>query len=108
MDKWISELKVGDKVIVVGNHYDRVDRVRKVTKTQIILAEDRHKYNKKAGCSIGTERFHHQYITEATDENVENTNRFYNKRRMTEKLQNVDWKNYDNETLEKIIAVLKS
>lgn len=67
MDKeFLKNLKVGDKVGVKEDN-PRIDYIKKITKTMIIL-QKLGRYNKETGRSVGGDGWHTTWIVEPTDE----------------------------------------
>ena len=53
MNDWLENLKRGDNVIISSRHYDDIDHVSRVTKTQICVKSTVSKFRKSNGCRVG-------------------------------------------------------
>jgi hypothetical protein len=63
--KWLEELRAGDKVFVNNRYGERIDRISKVTKTQIVIAPlDR--FDRATGRLRGQRARSTKYLTEWT------------------------------------------
>lgn len=64
--EWLNSLKPGDEVLVGGRWDDRIDKVGRVTATQIVVGGT--KYRKSNGRRVGATGFRIGYISELDKE----------------------------------------
>lgn len=74
-DDWLSNLKVGDVVIVHGSglHGDSIDKVAKLTKTQIVL-ERGSRFRRSDGCQPG-DGYHMGHLGKPSKERIDGIRR---------------------------------
>ena len=101
----LENLKVGDVVIVSGVFADKLSKVMRVTKAQI-LVDNRH-YWKKDGRIVGRSGFCCGRIKPATDEDIERINKREQKEELIAFIRKVAWCNLSLESLQAICDVVK-
>lgn len=54
--EWLAGLKVGDEVVICGRRYDEpvIDRIERLTNTQIVLVKDSQRFRRADGNGIGS------------------------------------------------------
>ena len=109
IEKWVSELKVGDKVYVSNPHRHGsgdIKFVEKITKTQVTVNDSR--FMKKSRRIIGS--YLNIWISEWTQEREDKIRKEeeHCKRReeLMSRLNSVSWYSYTNEQLQGIVKVL--
>lgn len=100
-----ENLKVGDLVIVSGSSADKLSKVMRVTKAQI-LVDSRH-YWKRNGSLVGGNDWRYGRIKPATDEDIERINKRKQKDKLIAFIRKVAWFNLTLESLETICDVVK-
>lgn len=101
----LENLKVGDIVIVSGVFADKLSKVMRVTKAQI-LVDNRH-YRKKDGCLVGGSEWEYGRIKPATDEDINRINERERKEELIAFIRRNAWSNLSLESLETICDVVK-
>ena len=66
--KELKDLVVGDDVLVTGMYYRRIAKVDKVTKTQIVIDNDR--FRRDSGWQIGSDRCNVRRISVPTEKEI--------------------------------------
>lgn len=66
-NEFLKNLKVHDDVGVLSRNDPRVDSVKKITKTMIVL-EKHGRFNRESGKAVGESIWTTSYITEPTEE----------------------------------------
>jgi hypothetical protein len=103
----LDDVKVGDLVIFDGFSFKRIERVVKLTKTQITTNKGR--YNKRNGHPIGGGGgYHSGYICAADEAELKKVHGEILHRRAASKLANTDWKKFPLETLQKVVEIVDS
>jgi hypothetical protein len=69
MGTWLESLEIGD--LVITGKSQRVCKVERVTKTQIVLEKQECKFNRQTGRMIGGSRYYSDYLEEATKEKLD-------------------------------------
>lgn len=107
---WLEELKVGDEVVVAGDRYhlDYVDKVTKLTAKQIALENSSYRYRRDTGSQIGGDNWNSRRLEEATPERKKEAQREYRRLRMIQTLTRTVWKELSDETLERVLEVIKT
>lgn len=101
----LENLKVGDVVIVSGVFADKLSKVIRVTKAQILV--DNCHYRKKDGRLIGGSDWHYGRIKPATDEDIERINKREQKEELIAFIRKSAWVNLSLESLQTICDVVK-
>lgn len=101
----LENLKVGDVVIVSGVFADKLSKVIRVTKAQILV--DNCHYRKKDGRLIGGSDWHYGRIKPATDEDIERIKKTERKNELMAYLKGVAWYKLPPESLKTICDVVK-
>ena len=66
-NEWLKYVKAGSEVAVSGGwHGDEIERVDRVTSTQVIIGHAR--YRRSDGKKMGTSRFYHRWLKPVTPE----------------------------------------
>ena len=102
-----ENLKVGDLMVVSGSytHGDCLQKVERVTKSQIIVGKRR--YWKKSGRLVGAEYWCYGYIRQATENDIERLSKVKQKNELLAFIHKVDWCNLSLESLQTICDVMK-
>lgn len=103
----MENFKVGDVVIVRGNSYnpDTVEKIVRLTKTQIVL-EDGRKFTRKSGRQVGCSDWSSFCISKATPEQIKKIQYKQQKEEPVVFLKTVKWKKFDLGFLESIIIAI--
>lgn len=68
MNSDLSNVQVGDKLIVCVANNKRLVCVTRITKTQIVV--DNIKYNRKTGRRLGVSNWHYEYLRIPTESDI--------------------------------------
>jgi len=103
---WLQKVEVGDTVII-SNRYSRwFDKVKRLTKTQIIVTKHDQKFNKTYGSLVGDGQYNwtqiHEATPEATAELLDNIKRA----NFTNIMENVVFNYLSTDQLERIVEVI--
>jgi hypothetical protein len=65
---WLSQLKAGDEVVVSGGFRRRLEKIARVTETQIVICEGTvaTRYNRKNGYRVGERGYDTPRLSEPT------------------------------------------
>lgn len=101
-------ISVGDKVIISSRHHHKsIDTVKRLTKTQIILAISNSKFDRNSGNLIGGSVYGSSSIAIASEELIKQVRSEQYKRKLFYYLKCLNWKNVSIKHLEKITLILK-
>lgn len=108
---WLDSLKPGQGVIRVKQSQHRVSRavfkVGRVTKTMIILENDRGRFSRKSGQRVGTGRFLTLWIERATPTAINKLNQDKRRAELRNYIRGTNFDTIDIATLQKISDLLK-
>lgn len=107
-NQWLQELKAGDSVVVSGagwHDVQEIEKVERVTKTQIILAGDQ-RYRKDDGHKVGGSAWRRGWLSQATPELVAQVQADELNRRLTVRMEDTKWKQVSLSKKERIAAIL--
>lgn len=103
-ESWLKTLKKGDLVILsTRGGFNRTLKVSRTTKTQIILEGFTGKFRISDGCLIGAAHWSWSEIIEPTKKIID----AMKKEKLIRTLSNTDWKEFELDTLTKIMFLLK-
>lgn len=68
VDDWLKELKVGDKVVILGRNVKSITTVTRLTATRIICRSKA--FMKSTGREVGASMWNANFLHEATPENI--------------------------------------
>jgi hypothetical protein len=108
---WLKSVKVGDVVAIVSTgygRYDRLSRVARLTKTQVILEGNSHRYKKDSGRGIGEDLWNHTRLVEATSARVASITEDTYRRKFINMVEAMDWGEVSTESIRRIREILKS
>jgi hypothetical protein len=98
-----DKFKVGDEVAVhFGYNSVRLDRVARLTKTQIVLT-DGSRFNARTGREVGDGSFYRAHLARPTDDDREKVAR----RRLMDAFNNIEPRKLSLKQLEAIVEIAK-
>ena len=96
---WLQSLSIGDEVVFQSRYDNRIEKVTKVTPTQIVVGKSRFK--KSSGYEIGGSRWSILHLVKPTEEirgGIEHA-------RLADRLKNMDFKKLSLDRLREIYSV---
>ena len=104
--KGLEDLKVGDKVMVVGAYiHNRISQVKKVTKKHIIV--EGSKYSKAFGYVVGYNNYSSNHIRPATEEDIKRVEEETEKRNIVKYLTKTHFEKLSLTTLVAISDIIE-
>lgn len=110
-NEWLRDIEVGDEVVFSGGgpmNKPGVDKVQRLTKTQIILEGSGTRYRRSDGRQIGVHSWHTRYLRPADAEKLKEIKNDQDKRIAVGYLTKLNWKNLSLESLNSVVEVVKN
>ena len=105
MVDWLSELKVGDRVIVSSNrNYDYLKKVKRLTKTVIVL-DNNMRYNRSTGGGKGEDAWSMTSLMEANPTNITILKEVIEKRKLIRDLQTTAFTKLSNRAMKAMLKI---
>lgn len=105
--EFLSNLKVGDKVVVYTNFCDdQILEVVRLTKTQILVGKEEMRFSKKDGMLVGGGAWSTTHIREAEEKEVEKI--LYNQevKKLLKKLHSINFNTLPLSKIKKILNLV--
>lgn len=99
-----EDLKVGDKVIVTNGRVERVESVRRLTKTLVFVGYK--SFRKNDGREYGGRPFGTMHLRKATPEAIAEIEKEMKRNDILDKVTRFRWGILDNKTLEKVYELI--
>ena len=109
---WLENLKVGDEVLISGGTLvgrDRLGKVSRFTKTQIIVNVDGHedRFKKGSGSSVGDHGYYSTFLREATSESIAAYKEELYRVVFQNKIRNLSWNDVPLDILKQIRELIE-
>lgn len=105
MDK-LSDVKVGDKLLVRTNYTERIEMVERVTETLVIT--ERHRFKKNDGYESGSSAWGYMSAKPATEEEVKRVNEENRRNSLASKCNGIRFENLSLAQLEEILKIAEN
>lgn len=105
MDK-LSDVKVGDKLLVRTNYTERIEMVERVTETLAITKGNR--FRKDSGYAQGCDKWSYVVAKPATEEDVKRITEANRHNILARKCVNINFKNLSIAQLEEILKIAEN
>lgn len=105
--EFLKQLKVGDKVLVFGRYAEQLRKVKKITKTMIILDND-NRFNLKSGHAVGAGIWDTTHLSECTPENMATFYRKFYTAKIVQMINNHYLEHFSNDELASLYETLKN
>ena len=106
MRNWLENIEVGQPVIVKGQWHKLIDKVQRLTKTQIILEQTYTRYRRSDGKAIGASSSFHPNICEATIEEIQKIQHSFARKNMINQIKKCNLNSMDDAKLVKIFKLV--
>lgn len=100
----LENIKVGDKVIVVKRYTRHVRKVKRLTKTQIVVDDD--KFRKSDGKSVNNYGWFSPFIRKATQELISEVEEEEKRTKLLYEVYHTDWNKLRTDKLEEVYKLI--
>ena len=107
MQEWIANLKPGDDIIHVGGWGASIRKVKRLTKTQVVVGDPEVKFNKETGYLVGRGRWNFSHIEEATPELMTKIKENEKRGELMDVIDNCKLTSLSTETLTKLANIIR-
>jgi len=108
MADWITKIKVGDTVIIDGKYGSMtIDTVARLTKTQIILRDDRSKFRRNDGFMVGGDIWAGTFLREGTALRLEQIRTARDKSELVRTIKSIALSDLSKQQLRDILHIAK-
>ena len=103
--KELKDLVAGDEVLVTGTLHRRIAKVDKVTKTQIVIDNDR--FRRDSGCQFGSDRWNVRRISVPTEKEISDVKEENLRKILINTISSFDFKRLSTDELKKVYNIVK-
>ena len=103
--KELKDLVAGDDVLVRGMHRRRIAKVDKVTKTQIVVGNDRFRRN--SGWQCGSDMWNKRRISVPTEKEISDVNEENLRKKLVYAISSFDFKRLSTDELKQVYNIVK-
>lgn len=103
--KELKDLVVGDEVLVKGMSYKRIAKVDKVTKTQIVVDNDRFK--RDSGWQCGSGIWNRRRVSVPTEKEISDIKEENFRKKLVYAISSFDFKRLSTDELKQVYNIVK-
>ena len=103
--KELKDLVAGDEVLVTGTLHRRIAKVDKVTKTQIVIDNDR--FRRDSGCQCGSDRWGRKSISVPTEKEISDVKEENLRKILINTISSFDFKRLSTDELKQVYNIVK-
>ena len=103
--KELKDLVAGDEVLVTGTLHRRIAKVDKVTKTQIVIDNDR--FRRDSGWQCGVDSWYRKSISVPTEKEISDVKEEGLRKTLIYAISSFDFKRLSTDELKKVYNIVK-
>lgn len=103
--KELKDLVAGDEVLVTGTLHRRIDKVDKVTKTQIVIDNDR--FRRDSGWQCGGDSWYRKSISVPTEKEISDVKEEILRKTLIYAISSFDFKRLSTDELKHLYNIVK-
>ena len=103
--KELKDLVAGDEVLVTGTLHRRIAKVDKVTKTQIVIDNDR--FRRDSGWQFGSDRWNVRRISVHTEKEISDVKEEVLRKTLIYAISSFDFKRLSTDELKQVYNIVK-
>ena len=103
--KELKDLVAGDEVLVTGTLHRRIAKVDKVTKTQIVIDNDR--FRRDSGWQCGSDRWNVRRISVPTEKEISDVKEENLRKILINTISSFDFKRLSTDELKQVYNIVK-